>query len=694
MKTLVTVLIVIAFVIVNINPVFSQGHLIVQQEDDKLSEFEEAEAELDEELKWVRAEAETVVVGVSKYEQRLMDVPATVSVLDMSDISAQTKTNIPELLRTVPGVTVYRNHGDSPWYRVSMRGLNDNFFSAATLITIDGTPFFQPHGGGVDLSWLPMANIERAEVIKGTFSTLYGANAFGGVINIVTKKGKQKNESGQGSNTNMAIQVSACENIDESSDKSIAVTGMTSHSGQTGAVSYHLSAEMLSDEGYRQNWQVTPIFLGPQSRTGLFSDELDQERAQFSWHMDMPAGLSFSGFYTRDKKDILGMNDDLDDRILHTVLSLASSPTERYDYLLRLYHNRFEEVQDATETFRFPGDTTSQPFFYDLLSFTTGGEFQNRFRYSDALKLVFGADFRADTSELQVSYRSGEEVRSFGYPRKHIQDYGAYFQAEYVWQNKFSVIPGIRYDYDSESGCFVSGKLAALYHIHNDHSLYGVAGRGFRSPNFNERFVKVFGKSGSDDLKPEKTWQFELGSKNRFFQDRIHWDICAFYTFTKDYIDTNLEKVYTNTQGLTIWGAETDWSWKMSSTVRTFATFSVIIGKDEETDKDIARVPSHQWTTGLSYDDQQRWAANLTVRGVSHNILGDPAKNYIRAESYQVADISLSRRVAVGESLFTVTLFADNLFDEQYVEAWPGAVSTEGGHSKGLNAGLRMFVTF
>jgi outer membrane receptor protein involved in Fe transport len=652
---------------------------------------------LAEEFRWLREEADIKITGVSKYEQRLTDVPAMVSVLSLSDLSEQTKSNVPELLRNIPGVTVYRNQGDSPWYRVSLRGLNDNFMSARTLVTIDGVPFFHPHGGGIDMSWLPIANIERIEVIKGTFSTLYGANAFGGVVNIVSKKGNPDAEC----QAEAVIQGIGRKNIDDSSDVGFGVTGMTAFTGHVGSVSYHLSADILSDQGYRQNWQVTPTFMKPQTRIGVLKDDLEQDRSRFSWRADTQSGLSFSGFYTDDKKDILGMNDDLDDRILHSVVSFGKSLNERYKYLVSLYYNRFEQIQDATESYRFPenkpypgAQLVTQPFFYNLLSSTIGGEFRNDFRYSDSFRMIFGADFRYDDSELGVSYRDSDgKIKPFGYPDKDAQDYGAYVQAEYR-QNKFIITPGVRYDYDSQSGGFLSGKLGIVYLIDDHHSVYGVAGRGFRAPNFNERFVNLFGKTGSEDLKPETTWQYEIGNKNSFFRNRLLWNLCAFYTLTGDYIAENTKKVYINTEGVTVWGAETDLTWQISSDVRAVAAYSAIIGERDQTGEDITRVPKHKWSVGLSYDDRKERSAKLTVRGESDRILGETMRSYIETGSYEVVDLSLSQKIMIGKSRWTFTLFADNLFDRRYTEAWPGSVSEEGGRSEGITLGFRSFVKF
>lgn len=133
----------------------------------------------------------TIVVSASGFEQQLKDAPASISVITQEDIQRKNATNIADLLVDVPGVDVRNGVGKTAGLNVSIRGMNAD----DTLILIDGrrqttSTDVTPNGFGEAATGFmpPLSAIERIEVIRGPMSTLYGSDAMGGVINIITKK--------------------------------------------------------------------------------------------------------------------------------------------------------------------------------------------------------------------------------------------------------------------------------------------------------------------------------------------------------------------------------------------------------------------------------------------------------------------------------------------------------------------------
>src|SRR5262245_36005069 len=126
------------------------------------------------------------VTSVSKREEKLFQSAAAIYVITHEDIRRSGLTNIPELLRMVPGLSVARIDGNK--WAVSIRGFNTRFANKL-LVLIDGRSIYSPEFSGV--YWegqdLPLEDIERIEVIRGPGGTLWGANAVNGVINIITK---------------------------------------------------------------------------------------------------------------------------------------------------------------------------------------------------------------------------------------------------------------------------------------------------------------------------------------------------------------------------------------------------------------------------------------------------------------------------------------------------------------------------
>ncbi len=132
----------------------------------------------------------TRVTSVSKTEQKLSRTASAIFVLTATDIARSGATNIPDLLRIVPGMDVAQI--DANTWAISARGLNGRF-SNELLVTLDGRAVYTPTFGGVfwDVLDLPLEDIERIEVIRGPGGTIWGANAVNGVVNIITRKASE-----------------------------------------------------------------------------------------------------------------------------------------------------------------------------------------------------------------------------------------------------------------------------------------------------------------------------------------------------------------------------------------------------------------------------------------------------------------------------------------------------------------------
>ncbi len=133
---------------------------------------------------------ETLVVTASATEQNVKDAPASISVITQQDLQRKPVQNLKDVLRDVPGVQL-TNEGDNR-KGVSIRGLSSSY----TLILVDGKRVNSRNAvfrhNDFDLNWIPVDAIERIEVVRGPMSSLYGSDALGGVVNIITKKIGQK----------------------------------------------------------------------------------------------------------------------------------------------------------------------------------------------------------------------------------------------------------------------------------------------------------------------------------------------------------------------------------------------------------------------------------------------------------------------------------------------------------------------
>src|SRR5512140_1089848 len=127
-------------------------------------------------------QAEQVVVRANKREQSLQDVPVSMSVVDAADIQQRNSLTIDEALRYVPGVNITGT-------QVNIRGSSGYSLGAGSrvLLLLDGVPFLAGDTGELNFESIPMGQVDRIEVVKGASSALYGSNALGGVVNVITK---------------------------------------------------------------------------------------------------------------------------------------------------------------------------------------------------------------------------------------------------------------------------------------------------------------------------------------------------------------------------------------------------------------------------------------------------------------------------------------------------------------------------
>ena len=138
---------------------------------------------------------EQVTVTASRTEQRLGDIPASISVLHAEDIRMSPAVVADDVLRQIPTFSLFRRTSSLSSHPtaqgVSLRGIGPSGVSR-TLVLVDGAPFNDPFGGWVYWTRVPLESVDRIEVVDGSSSSLYGNYAMGGVINIVTSRASRR----------------------------------------------------------------------------------------------------------------------------------------------------------------------------------------------------------------------------------------------------------------------------------------------------------------------------------------------------------------------------------------------------------------------------------------------------------------------------------------------------------------------
>jgi iron complex outermembrane receptor protein len=241
-----------------------------------------------------------IIVSASRYQENIRTVPANVTVITAENIKNSTARNIPDLLRSQAGIHVNDITGNGRSFSVDLRGFGASA-ATNTLVLVDGRRVNQPDLSGTDWSLISLDRVQRIEIIRGgRGSVLYGDNASGGVINIITKQGKKFEAVAE-------IMAGSYDTLDTSA----------SVSSSTEKFSYALSGRYAESDGYRDNSETEYKDMGG-NLTWFVTDHLD---------------IDFSSDYHKDNARLPGS-------ILKSELSAGVSRTDS------LTPRNFADVED------------------------------------------------------------------------------------------------------------------------------------------------------------------------------------------------------------------------------------------------------------------------------------------------------------------------------------------------------------
>lgn len=434
---------------------------------------------------------EPVVVTASRIATPLSQVTSSVTVITAEEIEAKQQPLVTDLLRQVPGLDVSRAGGAGGNVSIFIRGTDNKH----TLILIDGIEYGDPSdiGASANITHLTTDLVERIEIVRGPQSVIYGSDAIGGVINIITKKGSGKPTGHllvEGGSYNTWTKQAGFRVGDQTGYLAFGV----SHIESDGFSSAHKKFGNKEKDGYRNK----TLSLNTGGRyTELFELDINLR-------------------YTDSTYDYDDFKVDADNTGTNETLTAGISTTfhlldERWQLKLMLSHTDIDR-EDRHETF---GTSDFQGKKNKL-------EMQNRVQVDSHNILVFGAEIEQEQAQ-----------NSFG------QDDRATHRATYLENrliiNNLAANFGVRLDSHQEFGSHTTWRIAPSYNFTATGTrIRGAVGTGFKAPSL---FQLHDGFSGNPNLKPEKSLGYDIGVEQTFFEGIMIADITWFHNDIKDYID-------------------------------------------------------------------------------------------------------------------------------------------------------------
>ncbi|MBN9696170.1 MAG: TonB-dependent receptor [Zoogloea sp.] len=322
------------------------------------------------------------VLSASRLPQPLNEAPGAITILDREFIQATGYRDVARLLRLVPGMQIGQERGHSQW--VTYHGLGGDFPSEIQVL-IDGRSVYAPNSaGGVDWSALPLTvpEIERIEIVRGTNSNAYGANAFLGVINIITSHSHQEHSaSGQ---LNIGTQGIA--------DAQVSWTG-----GGNGA-GVRLTAARTQDTGF-SGLNDSRLSQTLSLRSDYRIDARDELTLRAGYnHIHRGAGYPDSLFNNNGERTAASENS-----ALHLTWRRTLSQDE--EWLVSLYRNHESSIEHWLAS--APG-FAGVPVNRSRRSDRSNAEIQHRFALNDQARLVWGLEGRHDETSSPFLFARGK----------------------------------------------------------------------------------------------------------------------------------------------------------------------------------------------------------------------------------------------------------------------------------------------
>lgn len=427
----------------------------------------------------------TVVVTAERTPQPVSQTISTATVVTAKTIREQGAQTVADVLRLVPGVTLRQSGQVGAAASVRTRGTD----AKQTLVLVDGQRVSSPAFiGGTDLSKFSVNDVARIEVIRGPVSSLYGSDAIGGVINIITKQ-----RPGNAGDANLGF-------------------------GSHGRSERSLSLNGGSD---RMTWQFTgsvPAYSGMQANS-------DYSATNMSARMILPSvkgwQVSLRGDNYRDSLGLPGTaafpspNDHQwwDRSTLDLGADREMGAGQLECHLYQAKQALGEKNPDWSLDSRITGISNVGEMNYH---WQTG-----------ANQWIAGTEYRKE------DYRDieGDSVAQ----RKNIINRGMFLQDRLSVSPKASMVLGMRFDDHSAAGSAVTPRAGITYSLGANAHLRASYGEGFRAPSLVELYYNGMYGTGNPDLKPERSRQFEIGMNLERGDDAL--DVALFLNNVRDQID-------------------------------------------------------------------------------------------------------------------------------------------------------------
>ena len=593
-----------------------------------------------------------VVVTATRTGTPLSQIASSVTVITAEEIEAKQQYQVLDILRSVPGVNIVQTGSTGGSTSIYLRGTD----SRHTLLLIDGIEYRDASSiGGPTLESLSTDNIAQIEVVRGAQSVLYGSDAIGGVINIITKKGTREPQgylSMEGGSYNTWIEKAGFSAGNEKVSSSLAVS-RTDSDGFSAANEHDGNRE---DDAYNNTSISFNLAAQP---TKIFSLNLNVHSDNSENDYDSYGPVD--GDYVQDHDILAG----------------------RIEGKLNLFEGKWQIAIGAAATEK--NRSTEGPNYYDGYEYegkVSKFDIQNTIQTCEFNTIVLGAE--TETEELDSfsylgDYSAWPAVTYNAFDYKADSRNNAIFLQDQLTIGNFSAAAGLRYDDHDKFGGKTTWKFAPTYNFTSTGTrIRGSVGTGFKAPSLYQLYGQLPPYNvGNEDLDPEESIGWDIGVEQAFANNMVIISLAYFYNDIDNYIDYDFTNGYVNVKGLITQGLESTIELFPSELFDLKLSYTYTDSENKTDDSRLLRRPLHKGNIDLNLypaDDKQ---INISLIYV-----GERDDNTETLNGYTVINIAASHQITPYLKGF---IRIHNLFDEEYEE-----VSGYGTAELSAYAGLKL----
>lgn len=583
--------------------------------------------------------ADEVVVSANRFEQPISSILAPVTVVTREDIDHWQSNTVIDVLRRLPGVDIAQNGGMGQQSSLFIRGTE----SRHVLVLIDGVRLNQAGiSGSSDMSQIPISLVQRIEYIRGARSAVYGSDAIGGVVNIITRS------DNDGTTLNAGIGSHGYQNYNGSTQQKIGEnTTVTAAGAYTYTKGFDIGAKGFSGDRKqpdKDGFLSKALWLGVEHQ---FSSDITAYARAYGYDNR----TDYEAYYDKHT------NSQVDTRKLYS---------RTYETGLK-YHN------DKYSTILMGSYGTTKDYNYDP-KYGQYGKFSN-LDESKQYNLQWGNSYHLEKGNISagIDYqRQSVEPSSYTMisEKQTLNNTGVYLTGQYALVNSVVAEAAVRSDHHSEFNWHTTWQSGLSWEFYEGYKLVGSYATAYKAPNLSQLYAHVVSPSwstiGNPNLKPEESKQWEIGVEGKtgplFWQlNTYHNDINNLISYDNGYPIASYENIgKAEIKGLE-WVGELD-----TGIFHHQVTYQYIDPRDKETNEVLLRRAKQQ----VKY--QLDWDIYDVDMGVTYQYIGSRYDKMGNGQRTKVGGVSLWDLTAAYPitSHLTIRGKIANMFDKDYETAY------------------------